>query len=113
MLRLRWPRCSRLLSRLLAGRVLHGYQTYADRFLARQRDALLFGKFLAGLLTRLATLPLIGMALFIQTFVYPMSWADHLVWITLLGLLLARGPGAISIDALLARQFDAPVRAGA
>jgi putative oxidoreductase len=61
---------------------------------------------LAGLFTRLATLPLIGMALFIQIFVYPASWPDHLVWITLLGLLLARGPGAISLDALLVRQFD-------
>jgi putative oxidoreductase len=56
------------------------------------------------------------MTLFIQTFVYPMSWPDHLVWISLLGLLLARGPGAISLDAVLARQFDrngAPMRAGA
>jgi putative oxidoreductase len=71
---------------------------------------------LAGLATRLATLPLIGMALFIQVFVYPMSWPDHLIWIALLGFLLARGPGAISLDALLARQFDrngSPMRAGA
>jgi len=71
---------------------------------------------IVGLLTRLATLPLIGMALFIQIFVYPTSWPDHLVWITLLGFLLARGPGAISADALLVRQFDrngAPMRAGA
>jgi putative oxidoreductase len=61
---------------------------------------------LAGLLTRLATLPLIGMALFIQIFVYPTSWPDHLIWVTLLGLLLARGPGLLSLDALLVRQFD-------
>jgi len=61
---------------------------------------------IAGLVTRLAVLPLIGMTLFIQTFVYPMSWPDHLVWITLLGFLLARGAGALSIDALLARQRD-------
>jgi len=61
---------------------------------------------LVGLATRLATLPLIGMTLFIQLFVYPASWPDHLIWITLLGLLLARGPGAISLDAPLARQFD-------
>ncbi|WP_119303731.1 DoxX family protein [Dongia deserti] len=60
---------------------------------------------LAGLLTRLATLPLIGMAFFIQIFVYPTSWPDHLIWITLLGLLLARGPGVISLDALLVRRF--------
>jgi putative oxidoreductase len=71
---------------------------------------------LVGLATRLATLPLIGMALFIQLFVYPTSWPDHLIWVTLLVLLLARGPGAISLDALLARQFDrsgAAMRAGA
>lgn len=61
---------------------------------------------LAGLATRLATLPLIGIALFIQLFVYPASWPDHLVWFTLLGLLLARGAGALSLDALLARQFE-------
>ena len=71
---------------------------------------------LVGLATRLATLPLIGMALFIQLFVYPTSWPDHLIWLTLLVLLLARGPGAISLDALLVRQFDrngAAMRAGA
>jgi putative oxidoreductase len=59
----------------------------------------------AGLLTRLATLPLIGMTLFIQTFVYPTSWPDHLVWIALLVLLLSRGPGVVSLDALIARIF--------
>lgn len=68
----------------------------------------------AGLLTRLATLPLIGMTLFIQLFVYPTSWPDHLIWIALLAMLLARGPGAISADALLARQLGgAAMRAGA
>ncbi len=69
-----------------------------------------------GLATRLATLPLIGMALFIQLLVYPTSWPDHLIWFALLVFLLARGPGAISLDALLARQFDrngAAMRAGA
>jgi putative oxidoreductase len=71
---------------------------------------------LIGLATRLATLPLIAMALFIQVLVYPTSWPDHLVWIALLGLLLARGPGMLSLDALLVRQFDrngTAVRAGA
>ena len=69
-----------------------------------------------GLMTRLATLPLIGMAIFIQLFVYPSSWPDHLIWLALLALLLARGPGAISLDAVLARQLDrngAAMRAGA
>ena len=61
------------------------------------------GLILAGLLTRLATLPLIGMTLFIQLFVYPTSWPDHLVWMALLTLLLSRGPGVASIDALMVR----------
>ena len=60
---------------------------------------------LAGLLTRLATLPLIGMTLFIQLFVYPTSWPDHLVWIALLTMLLARGPGVVSLDALATRLW--------
>ena len=67
---------------------------------------------LVGLATRLATLPLIGMAIFIQLSVYPTSWPDHLIWTALLVLLLARGPGAISLDALLDRN-GAAMRAGA
>jgi len=59
-----------------------------------------------GLMTRLAALPLLGMTLFIQIFVYPTSWPDHLIWATLLGFLLARGAGLVSIDALLTRYFD-------
>jgi len=58
-----------------------------------------------GLMTRLATLPLFGMALFIQVFVYPTSWPDHLIWVSLLSILLVRGPGAISLDNLIVRRF--------
>jgi putative oxidoreductase len=58
-----------------------------------------------GLFTRLATLPMIGMTLVIQLFVYPQSWADHLAWLTFLLLLLSRGPGVISLDHLAARYF--------
>ena len=59
-----------------------------------------------GLCTRLATLPMIGMTLVIQIFVYPMSWVDHLIWMTLLLLLLSRGPGFISLDHLAKKAFD-------
>ena len=45
------------------------------------------------------------MTLFIQIFVYPTSWPDHLIWAALLGFLLARGPGLMSLDALLTRYF--------
>ena len=55
-----------------------------------------------GLFTRLATLPLLGMIVVIQLFVYPDSWAEHLNWIALLLLILTRGPGAISLDRLIA-----------
>jgi putative oxidoreductase len=57
-----------------------------------------------GLGTRLATLPLLGMILVIQTFVYPNAWADHLFWAGALGLILTRGAGALSIDDLMARR---------
>jgi putative oxidoreductase len=59
-----------------------------------------------GLFTRVATLPMIGMTLVIQIFVYPMSWADHLVWMTLLLLLLSRGPGVVSLDHLAKKTLD-------
>jgi putative oxidoreductase len=58
-----------------------------------------------GLATRLATLPLLGMILVIQTLVYPQAWVDHLLWGSILVFLLSRGPGAISLDALIERRF--------
>jgi putative oxidoreductase len=74
-------------------------------YAATALETLLPGLILAGLLTRLATLPLLGMTLFIQLFVYPTSWPDHLIWATLLLFLLARGPGSLSLDNLLLRHL--------
>ena len=65
---------------------------------------------IAGLFSRLATLPLIGMVAVIQTFVYPDAWTDHLMWASLLVLILTRGPGAISLDALIGRFVFTPKR---
>jgi putative oxidoreductase len=56
---------------------------------------------LAGLFTRLATLPLIGMTLVIQVFVYPTDYPSHLLWFAILVFILVRGPGPYSLDALL------------
>jgi putative oxidoreductase len=56
---------------------------------------------LAGLLTRVATLPLFGMLMVIQLFVYPGAWSEHLTWGSILLILLTRGPGAISLDRVL------------
>jgi putative oxidoreductase len=56
---------------------------------------------IAGLATRLATLPLLGMILVIQLFVYPSAYAEHLTWGSILIFLLTHGAGALSLDRLL------------
>lgn len=58
---------------------------------------------LVGLATRLGVLALLGMVLVIQTFVYPEAWPDHIQWLAFMFLLLARGPGEFSLDALVSR----------
>jgi putative oxidoreductase len=59
----------------------------------------------AGLATRLATLPLLGMTLVIVTLVYPASWVESLLWGSVLVMILTRGPGVISLDHLVERWF--------
>ncbi|MDG4553149.1 MAG: DoxX family protein [Candidatus Competibacter sp.] len=63
---------------------------------------------LIGFLTRLAALPLLGIALVIQ---FVLGAADpaynqlqHYLWMALLLALIARGPGAWSLDAWLERR---------
>ena len=46
-------------------------------------------------------LGLILMTAVIQLFVYPDAWPDHILWFAALLLILARGPGAISLDHLI------------
>jgi putative oxidoreductase len=58
-----------------------------------------------GLATRLATLPLLGIVIVIQAFVYPQAWTEHLLWASILAFLLTRGPGALSIDHLIERHL--------
>jgi len=60
---------------------------------------------IAGLATRLATLPLLGQIATIQLFVYPQAWHEHLVWASILLFVLTRGGGTISADYLLYRWF--------
>ena len=58
-----------------------------------------------GLVTRLATLPLLGMMSVIQIFVYPSAWPDHVLWGSILIFILTRGPGPFSIDYLIERYL--------
>lgn len=66
---------------------------------------------IAGLATRLATLPLLGMILTIQLFVYPSAYSEHLTWASILVFLLTRGGGSLSLDRLLGLEpGDTPRR---
>ena len=56
-----------------------------------------------GLLTRPAAFILLGMTTIIEIFVYPLAWPTHIQWAAMLLVLLCRGPGAISLDQLVAR----------
>jgi putative oxidoreductase len=53
---------------------------------------------LIGLATRLSALGLLFMTLVIQLFVIPGGWPEHLLWFSVLLLIISRGPGAISLD---------------
>ena len=61
---------------------------------------------LVGLFTRASVTALLGMTAVIEIFVYPMAWPDHIQWLAFMFILFARGPGRISLDALLfGRRF--------
>jgi putative oxidoreductase len=52
----------------------------------------------------LSALGLFAMTLVIQLFVIPGGWPEHLLWFALLGLIVARGPGVISLDHLISNR---------
>jgi putative oxidoreductase len=58
-----------------------------------------------GLASRFSALALMFMTAIIQFFVYPSAWPTHGVWAACFLLVIARGPGAISLDHLIARYF--------
>jgi len=58
---------------------------------------------LLGLATRPVVLLLLGMVAVIQLFVFPEAWPTHVQWAAFMLLLLARGPGVISLDHLFGR----------
>ncbi len=57
-----------------------------------------------GLMTRLTSLVLLGMVAVIEVFVYPQAWPTHIQWAAMLFVLVARGPGSVSLDGLIRRR---------
>ena len=58
-----------------------------------------------GLATRVSALALLGMTMVIQIFVYPQAWWPvHALWVALALVLIVRGGGLLSFDALLAAR---------
>ena len=72
--------------------------------LANAAEHILPALLLIGLFTRGAALALVGMTLTIQFFVYPDAWwPEHSLWTALALVLVLRGGGLFSLDALLSR----------
>lgn len=70
--------------------------TYAETFL----PILL----VLGLATRFSAVALLGMTLVIQFFVYPEAWwSVHLLWVAMAAILISRGGGSFSVDAVIAK----------
>ncbi len=65
----------------------------------------------AGLATRFSALSLLIMTLVIQFFVYPEAWwATHILWVGLAAILVSRGAGLFSLDALINRASVGKLR---
>lgn len=58
-----------------------------------------------GLGARFASLALFGMTLVIEIFVFPEAWPTHIQWVAMLLVLMGRGAGSFSLDALIQRWF--------
>ena len=63
---------------------------------------------MAGLATRAAVFALLGMTTVIEVFIYPGAWPTHIQWVAFMFILLARGPGNISLDALIGPKLLGP-----
>lgn len=58
-----------------------------------------------GLASRFAAAGLLAMTAVIEIFVYPDAWPTHGVWAVSLLIIVARGPGRLSIDRLIANHW--------
>ncbi len=58
-----------------------------------------------GLAARFSALALLFMTAVIEIFVYPDAWPTHGLWATCFLVVIARGPGWLSLDHLIARRY--------
>ena len=58
-----------------------------------------------GFATRFSALALLFMTAVIEIFVYPDAWPTHGMWATCFLVVIARGPGSLSLDHLIARKY--------
>ncbi len=61
-----------------------------------------------GLVTRFTALALFGMTMVIEIFVFPEAWPTHIQWAAMQLVLMGRGAGSLSLDALIQRWFKRP-----
>lgn len=61
-----------------------------------------------GFASRLSALALLAMTLVIEIFVYPDAWPTHGTWAVCFLVIIAGGPGRVSIDYFIARYFFRP-----
>jgi putative oxidoreductase len=74
-------------------------------YLATYAEHLLPALLVLGLCSRLAAAGLAVMTLVIQLLVFPDAWwPQHSLWLGLLLIIIATGPGKLSADSLLARR---------
>ncbi|WP_442953860.1 DoxX family protein [Pararhizobium sp.] len=58
-----------------------------------------------GFASRFAALALLGMTLVIEIFVFPAAWPTHGTWAACLLIVIAGGPGKVSLDHMVAAWF--------
>jgi putative oxidoreductase len=58
-----------------------------------------------GFATRFSALALLFMTAVIEIFVYPDAWPTHGMWATCFLVVIARGPGSLSLDHLIACKY--------
>lgn len=72
--------------------------------LALYMETLLPLLLMVGFASRFAALGLLGMTIFIQIFVYPLQFTDHMLWAAALIAVVMRGAGGLSLDSFIRKN---------